>query len=349
MSRALSDYDFDLPEELIAAHPSASRDGCRLLMLDRSCGTVGHGVFKDIPKQFRSGDVLVLNDSRVLRSRIRAVKSTGGAVEVLLLRSIGATAWQALIRGKNVRTGTGIILPGNITAAVTAEDGISRTLELAQPLPDDYLSIHGSLPLPPYIVKKRIDAGEPGTSAADDTDYQNVYASNDGSAAAPTAGLHFTEALLTEIAALGVSIVRLTLHTGYGTFAPMSEMDITRHPMHAEEFFIPDATAASICTAKREGRRIIACGTTAARVLESEYDPAANIFRRHTGDTAIFIYPPYRFSCVDALITNFHTPRSTLLALVSAFAGHERIRAAYRTAVSMRYRFFSYGDAMFIY
>ncbi|MEK6797225.1 MAG: tRNA preQ1(34) S-adenosylmethionine ribosyltransferase-isomerase QueA [Spirochaetota bacterium] len=349
MSSRLSDYDLPLPDALIATHPSAVRDECRLMAVDRASGALQHAIFRDIPNLLRSGDVLVLNDSRVIRSRIHAVKKSGGRAEILLFKRIDERTWDALVRGKNIRHGTELFLPGDMRATIAGSDGTARRLVFSRDLTRDYLAANGAIPLPPYIIKRREADGEPDTTERDNIDYQNVYAQAEGSAAAPTAGLHFTDALLDAIAARGVEILRLTLHTGYGTFAPMSEDDITAHRMHAEEFIIPQVSAERIVRAKQEGRRIIATGTTAARVLESEYDADAMRFRRLTGETSIFIYPPYRPVCIDALITNFHTPRSTLLALVAAFAGFQHCMNAYRTARDMRYRFFSYGDAMFIH
>ncbi|MBI4978132.1 MAG: tRNA preQ1(34) S-adenosylmethionine ribosyltransferase-isomerase QueA [Spirochaetes bacterium] len=345
---SLSDYDFTLPDGLIATHPSATRDTCRLMVLSRMNGALSHERFSGIAAHFRSGDILIVNDAKVIRARLSAKKKSGGSVEVLLLKKIDVFTWNVLTKGAAVQSGTTVTLPGGVTAEIVSADNKVRTARFSEAITEKYLAENGTIPLPPYILKRRKDSGESVTAPGDNDDYQSVYARNTGSVAAPTAGLHFTETLLASLRENGVQIYPLTLHVGYDTFTPMTGADIRQHHMHAESFIIPGDTAAAVIDAKREHRRVIACGTTAVRVLESEYDASRNAFRRTSGETSIFIYPPYQFGCIDGMITNFHTPRSTLLAMVSAFAGYDHLRAAYHTAIAERYRFFSFGDAMFI-
>ncbi len=342
-------YNFALPKSLIATKPEQKRDECRLMVLEG--GDISHKHFYNIVDYFNKGDMLVLNDSKVLLARIFAHKKTGGKVEILLLNKIEPNIWQAILKGKNLKDGDTLYIEYNntkIEAIIKSTNDNTKTIEFSTNIDDSILSVIGHIPLPPYIISERIERGEQEYYESDKTYYQNVFAKNYGSAASPTASLHFTTDLLEQIKAKGVDIAYITLHVGMGTFAPLKTERITEHNMHYEKFFISDSTASLIMQKKAEGKNIIASGTTVARVLESEYNNTANSFNRHEGKTNIFIYPPYKFKCVDKLITNFHTPHSTLLAMVSAFAGYETIMNAYSVAVESGYRFFSYGDAMII-
>ncbi len=364
----VADFEFHLPEELIAQHPAPTRDASRLLVLHRENARVEHKTFRDVLEFFQRGDVLVLNNSRVIPARLRAVNPmTNGAFEVLLLEENARNDWWAMMRpGKRARVGSEIFLTDThgvrteISATVIdVNDEGHRRLRFDQrsasvPLTSDFNIINeleklGELPLPPYIKRTPQQQTE-----NDFTRYQTVFARDHGSVAAPTAGLHFTEELLNEICARGVEICHVTLHVGLGTFAPVKADDVTDHAMHHERFHVTDDVAEKINAAKSVGRRVIAVGTTSVRVLESVAREHDGKIIGGTGRTNIFIHPPYRFRIVDALLTNFHLPRSTLLMLVSAFAspgesiGREKILAAYDEAVRKRYRFFSYGDAMLI-
>ncbi len=343
-------YNFPLPKNLIATTPTECRDKCRLMVLE-SGGDISHKQFYNVLDYFSEGDVLVLNDSKVLLARIFAHKTTGGKVEILLLKQTAPNTWQAILRGKNLKDGDVLHIDYNdtkIEATIKSTIENTRILEFSIDMNDSVLADIGLIPLPPYIISERLERGEDEYYESDKTYYQNVFAKNYGSAASPTASLHFTDELLEAIRTKGVSIVYITLHVGMGTFSPLKTERITEHTMHYEKFFISDETAAIIKQKKLEGKNIIASGTTVARVLESEYEPDSNSFKRHEGETNIFIYPPYKFKCVDRLITNFHTPHSTLLAMVSAFAGYEAIMNAYSVAIENGYRFFSYGDSMFL-
>ncbi len=364
----VADFEFHLPEELIAQQPAPTRDASRLLVLHRENARVEHKRFRHVLEIFQRGDVLVLNDSRVIPARLRGVNSiTGGAFEILLLEEVSANDWWAMMRpGKRARLGTEIFLTDargartEISATVLDVNSEGhRRLRFAQraasvPLASDFNIIHeldklGELPLPPYIRRAPHQPSE-----QDHTRYQTVFARDHGSVAAPTAGLHFTQELLHEITQRGVEICHVTLHVGLGTFAPVKADDVNDHVMHHERFHVTDAVAQKINAAKSEGRRVIAVGTTSVRVLESVARAHDGKIISGSGRTDIFIHPPYRFRIVDALLTNFHLPRSTLLMLVSAFAspnetgGREKILNAYAEAVRERYRFFSYGDAMLI-
>ncbi len=344
-----SAYSFDLPEELIAQHPAPVRDASRLMVVLPS--GIEHKIFRDLPSVLRSGDVLVLNETRVIAARLFGTRAgTGGAVEVLLLHpadgarydpNANANVWTALVRpAKRLRRGATIAFGDLGVAHVTGklEEGI-RTLHFEVPIPfESFLERAGRLPLPPYI---RNDSDEAQIR------YQTVFAREPGSVAAPTASLHFTPELLEEIRDRGVEIVRLTLDVGLGTFRPMKGERLDEHTMHAETYVIPPATAETIARAKREGRRVVAAGTTVVRALEGRAQ-SNGALTAGEGSTSIFIRPGFVFRVVDAMITNFHLPQSTLLVLVSAFAGRERILHAYREAVSHSYRFFSFGDAMFL-
>ncbi len=338
----VTDFDYELPEELIAQTPVEPRDAARLLVVHRDSGRLEHRVFRDLPQYLVPGDVLVLNDTRVMPARLFGTKEpTGGRVEVLLLRRASADTWEALVRpGRRLAPGVRIVFGrGELTAEVvdrTESGGRLLKFSPADNL-DERLAALGQVPLPPYI---RAPLQDPER-------YQTVYARDAGSAAAPTAGLHFTPVLLDRIRAQGVAIEYVTLHVGLGTFRPVQAERIQEHRMHAEYFSIPPATAAAVNAAAREGRRVVAVGTTVARTLEAAA-VAEDEVRAGDGWTDLFIYPGYRWKVVDVLITNFHLPRSTLLMLVSAFLGRERTLAAYQEAVRERYRFFSFGDAMLI-
>ena len=337
-----SDFYYDLPPELIAQTPLAQRDASRLLTLDRASGEIGHHFFRDLPQFLRHGDCLVLNDSRVLPARLLGRRDTGGAAEVLLLTDRGDRTWECLVRpGRRLRTGAKLIfgeglLRGEVTGVLPDGNRLVRFdyegifLELLERL--------GQMALPPYI-KEELEDGER---------YQTVYAKNVGSAAAPTAGLHFTPELLERIRAMGVTLAWVTLHVGLGTFRPVKEEEITDHQMHAEYCSIPEETAEAIRRTRSGGGRVICVGTTSCRTLESFADDDGTV-KAASGWTDIFLYPGCTFRVTDALVTNFHLPESTLLMLVSALAGRERIMEAYRQAIERRYRFFSFGDAMFIY
>ncbi|HEY4431182.1 MAG TPA: tRNA preQ1(34) S-adenosylmethionine ribosyltransferase-isomerase QueA [Paenibacillus sp.] len=337
-------YDFHLPEELIAQTPLSDRSSSRLLLVNKEDGELAHRHFTDIINYFRPGDTLVLNDTRVIPARLFGVKEdTGAKAEVLLLKNLGDDRWEALVKpGKKLKTGAVIIFSDELRAVIEDEaDMGGRTLRfIYQGIFQEILDRLGTMPLPPYI-KETLDDRER---------YQTVYAKHEGSAAAPTAGLHFTKELLEQIKAKGVNIAYITLHVGLGTFRPMSVEKVEEHVMHSEYFVMSQETADTINATKEQGGRIIAVGTTSCRTLETvgrqcEGGPLVEC----SGWTDIFIYPGYKFSVVNALITNFHLPKSTLVMLVSALAGREHILAAYEEAIEQKYRFFSFGDAMFIY
>jgi S-adenosylmethionine:tRNA ribosyltransferase-isomerase len=350
-----SDFDFDLPEALIAQTPAPARDQSRLLLLHKKTGGIEHRSFLDVPTLLQPSDLLVLNDSRVLKARLRARHSqTGRAFEILLLTENETNDWWAMMKpGKRAPRGTALSMLTQselqlsaIVSDVNAEG--HRRLRFSG-IPDirTLLSQIGEVPLPPYIT-------HPGTSKFDAERYQTVYARADGSVAAPTAGLHFTQSLLDELRAKDIGTHFVTLHVGLGTFAPVKTDNLDEHVMHEEFFEVSSQTAEAITSAKVQGRRIVAVGTTTVRVLETIAQQNDGAIVPGSGRTRIFIYPPVHFRIVDALITNFHLPRSTLLMLVSAFAapgeitGRDLVLHAYREAIAKRYRFFSYGDAMFI-
>ena len=339
-----ADFDYHLPPELIAQTPVEPRDASRLLVLNRARETLEHAVFRDLPKYLRPGDLLVANESRVLPARLFGRKPTGGGVEILLLRRRDARTWEALVRGKGVREGTrlsfGPLDQSLVCRVVATLPHGGRLLEWDEPI-ETRLAELGVMPLPPYIH----------SALQDQERYQTIYSHTPGSAAAPTAGLHFTPELVARLRAQGVEWATVTLHVGLGTFRPVEVDDVTQHQMHSEYFELDATTAAAVNRAKAEGRRVIAVGTTTVRVLETagrRAEDQGGVLVPFEGDTDIFIYPPYRFRVVDGLITNFHLPRSTLLMLVSALTGRERIREAYETAIREGYRFFSFGDAMLI-
>ena len=336
-----SDFIYDLPEELIAQTPLERRDSSRLLVLNKTTGETEHRHFYDLPEYLRGGDCLVLNDSRVIPARLFGVRPTGGAVEVLLLKDLGGGRWECLTRpGKKMRPGTEASFGGGELTCVVEDvlDGGNRVIRFSyEGIFLEVLERLGQTPLPPYI-KQQLD---------DPERYQTVYAREPGSAAAPTAGLHFTPELLEKIRAMGVEICFVTLHVGLGTFRPVQAEDVNEHKMHSEYCTIPPETAEIINRTKRNGGRVISVGTTSCRTLESFAKPDGTV-EAGGGWTDIFIYPGYAFKCIDALVTNFHLPGSTLVMLVSALAGRENILNAYKTAVEMQYRFFSFGDAMLI-
>ena len=337
-----SDFYYDLPQELIAQTPLQQRDASRLLCMDRSSGRCEHRHFSDITQYLRSGDTLVVNNSRVLPARLLGCRPTGGAVEVLLLRDKGNGVWECLTRpGRKTQPGQELIFgDGELTATVVGalEDGNKLVQFHYEGIFLEVLERLGKMPLPPYI-REELDDGER---------YQTVYSKVSGSAAAPTAGLHFTMELLDKIKAMGVSIAQVTLHVGLGTFRPVKAEQITDHHMHAEFCTMDAGTADILNETRRRGGRIICVGTTSCRTLESLVNTDGS-FSEKSAWTEIFIYPGYQFRAMDALITNFHLPESTLVMLVSAFAGREAVLAAYEEAVRQRYRFFSFGDAMFLY
>ncbi|GIP55520.1 tRNA preQ1(34) S-adenosylmethionine ribosyltransferase-isomerase QueA [Paenibacillus vini] len=337
-------YDFELPEELIAQTPLADRSASRLLTLNKRDGSTQHRIFSDIVEYLKPGDTLVLNDTRVIPARLFGIKEdTGAKAEVLLLKNLGGDLWEALVKpGKKLKTGSVIVFSEELKATVESEGEMGgRVLRFTyQGIFNEILDRLGQMPLPPYI-KEKLDDRER---------YQTVYSKHEGSAAAPTAGLHFTESLLEEIKAKGIDIAFVTLHVGLGTFRPMSVDRVEDHVMHEEYYVLPQETADILNETKARGGRVIAVGTTSARTLETVAQKCAGgPVVKSSGWTGIFIYPGYEFGLVDALITNFHLPKSTLVMLVSALAGRENILKAYREAIEQRYRFFSFGDAMFIY
>lgn len=337
-----SDFDFHLPDELIAQTPLERRDASRLLVLDKDTGATQHMHFYDLPKLLNPGDCLVLNDSRVLPARLLGHREpTGGAVEVLLLIDRGDKVWECLVRpGRKVKPGARLSFGDGLLTADVLEstEGGNRLIRFHyEGIFLELLERLGKMPLPPYIKEELQDPER----------YQTVYSREVGSAAAPTAGLHFTRQLLEQIQAMGVRVCYVTLHVGLGTFRPVKEEEITDHEMHAEYCMISAETAETINRTKREGGRVICVGTTSCRTIESWADSDGTM-RESAGWTSIFIYPGYRFKVLDCLITNFHLPQSTLVMLVSALAGREHILSAYEEAVRERYRFFSFGDAMFI-
>ncbi|MBZ4665337.1 tRNA preQ1(34) S-adenosylmethionine ribosyltransferase-isomerase QueA [Mahella sp.] len=338
----LEDFDYDLPEELIAQKPLEQRDMSRLLVYDRKTKSINHRIFKDIVEYLQAGDTLVINDTKVIPARLIGYREdTGGKIEFLLLRRLEADKWEIIERpGHRAKIGTVFVFGnGELKARIlekTSQGG--RIVEfMYDGIFEEILDKLGQMPLPPYI-KEKLD---------DKERYQTVYAKNEGSAAAPTAGLHFTDELLQRIEDKGVNIVHITLHVGLGTFRPVKEDDITKHQMHSEYYQVSRQAADVINDTHKGGHRVFAVGTTCVRTLETVTDEKGIT---HAGDgwTDIFIYPGYRFKAIDALITNFHLPKSTLLMLISAFAGREEILRVYKEAVEKRYRFFSFGDAMLI-
>ena len=340
-----SDFYYDLPEELIAQFPSEERDGCRMMVLDRADGSTSHRIFRDITEYLRPDDVIVVNSSKVIPARLLGkTEKTGSDMELLLLKRLEGGEWETLVRpGKRAKIGSSFVFGDCLRATVTdIVDGGNRVVKFEYDT-EKYKTVYevldavGNMPLPPYITKK-LERKE---------DYQTVYAKKEGSAAAPTAGLHFTEELLRKVKDMGVGYVEVMLHVGLGTFRPVKVEKIEEHLMHSEYFEITPEAAEELNRRRARGGRIIAVGTTSARVLESVTD-SEGVVHPMSGNTAIFIYPGYKYKAVDALITNFHLPESTLIMLVSALAGKETVMKAYEEAVRERYRFFSFGDAMLI-
>lgn len=336
-----SDFDYYLPEEQIAQTPAEPRDSSRLLVYDRKKDEIYHKHFYDIVDFLKEGDVLVRNNTKVLPARIFAYTENGGKVEVLLLKRFNLTDWEVLVKpGKKARIGAKLTVSQDLSLVVTdifEESGSRKVTFNFDGVFEDVISRIGEMPLPPYITEKLKDKER----------YQTVYAKVDGSAAAPTAGLHFTDALFEKLKAKGVEVVDVLLHVGLGTFRPVKADNVLEHHMHSEYYEIGEEAAERINKAKKEGRRIIAVGTTSVRTLESAADENGFV-KPIKGNTEIFIYPPYKFKCVDALITNFHLPKSTLIMLVASMTGREKILDIYKTAVEEKYRFFSFGDAMLI-
>ncbi|MGE5851022.1 MAG: S-adenosylmethionine:tRNA ribosyltransferase-isomerase [Candidatus Methylomirabilota bacterium] len=371
----LSDFDYHLPPELIAQEPAADRDASRLLILHRRSEQIEHRRFSDLPKYFRAGDVLIINDTRVIPARLYGVFEDGKSVEVLLLHPAGDLSWEALVKpARPARAGSKLVLAcGHLTVTVTRQGSYGRRF-LRLPADVDLRAIlnsYGVMPLPPYIkrgVESRTQPSGLGTRSAetrsenlghpggarltalgslDRERYQTVYAQEEGAVAAPTAGLHFTTALLDRIRKRGVLVHPLTLHVGPGTFQPVRAEDVSHHRMEPERYAVPDGTALAIKAAKTEGRRVIAVGTTSVRTLEHAAAQDGTV-KAGDAETDLFITPGYRFRVVEILLTNFHLPRSTLLMLVAAFAGLEPVRRAYAEAIAHGYRFYSYGDAILI-
>lgn len=350
-----SDFDYNLPESSIAQTPVEPRDSSRLLVLHRASGKIEHRIFRDVGDYLRAGDLLVLNQTRVIPARIYARKETGGRVELLLLRRRDELTWEALVGGKGLRVGKKMFLesgdssrretekrPTSGDVGVQAEiiellNGSERLIKFTEPI-EPYFSKVGNVPLPPYIHEKLSDPER----------YQTVYAREPGSAAAPTAGLHFTPRLLEELQALGVKVAYVTLHVGLDTFAPVTEDNPQEHIIHSEWCELPQETAALINETKQAGGRVVAVGTTSVRTLESAGQAERDAVSPYAGSTSLFILPGYEFKVIDVMITNFHLPKSTLLMLVSAFAGRETILKTYETAIQEGYHFYSFGDAMII-
>lgn len=335
-----SDFYYDLPPEQIAQTPAEPRDSSRLFVYNRAEDKIEHRIFRDVIDYLKAGDVLVINNTKVLPARLYAHTEHGGLIEILLLKRLERDKWEVLAKpGKKCAIGKSFKIGDKLSFTVEGiTDSGERIINFSYDgVFENILEEVGSMPLPPYIKEKLKDKDR----------YQTVYAKTDGSAAAPTAGLHFTPELLEKIRAMGVEIVEVLLHVGLGTFRPVKEDIITDHKMHGEYYEVSEEAAAALNRAKAEGRRIIAVGTTSVRTLESATGEDG-IVRAGSGETYIFIYPPYKFKCVDALITNFHLPESTLVMLVAALVGREKILSLYKTAVEEKYRFFSFGDAMFI-
>jgi S-adenosylmethionine:tRNA ribosyltransferase-isomerase len=342
----LSDLDYPLPKEKIALFPTEDRPAAKLLCADRASGACRHKIFRDLPELLKPTDLLVLNNTKVLPARLFGEKPTGGKVEALLLKELEGNIWEALLKpGGRIADGSilafsqnRIVLEAKVLKPLVPGTG-KRLLFFQGTGVKEKLRALGHVPLPPYIDRP--------DQPADHETYQTVFAKKEGAVAAPTAGLHFDKPLLKKLAGMGVEITDVTLHVSYGTFQPITAEHIEEHQMFEEEYEIPAETAHKINAAKRAGRRVIVCGTTCVRALESSVDQTGKLIAQR-GKTSIFIYPPYDFKIVDGLITNFHMPKSTLLAMVAAFLGYEKLMAAYNTALHLNYRFASYGDAMLI-
>lgn len=340
-----SDYDYDLPSGLIAQSPAEPRDSCRLLVVDRASGQIDHRTFSDLGEYLEPGDLLVLNETRVLPARLLGFKdASGGAAEVLLLRERGEDTWEALVKpGRRLPPGVKVVFgDGRLTGLIVGvlEESGGRLIQFTARGGSVRQAVReiGEVPLPPYITRPLDDPEK----------YQTVYGTDERSAAAPTAGLHFTSAMLDRLTGSGVHTARVELDVGLDTFRPVSEEDPAKHHIHTERFRVPSWTAESVNDARARASKVVAVGTTAVRALESAYDESAGRVVAAEGNTELFILPGFRFAAVDALVTNFHVPRSTLLMMVSAFAGRELVMRAYATAIEERYRFLSFGDAMLI-
>ena len=339
----VSDFNYELPLHLIAQHPYDKRDEARLMVLDKTNKTIEHKVFKDVIDYLNPGDCLVINNTKVIPARLYGKKDTGANVEFLLLKRIEGDFWEAMVRpGSKLKAGAKVLFGDGLLKATVLDvlENGNRKVEFEYDgIFNEILDKIGLMPLPPYITE---------ATKEDNSKYQTVYAKHDGSAAAPTAGLHFTEELLKRIKEKGVEVANVTLHVGIGTFRPVKVENVEEHEMHSEHYYIKQEDVDKINNAKKNGKRVIACGTTSCRVLESVADENG-MMKAVEGDTSIFIYPGYKFKCVDSLITNFHLPESTLIMLVSTLAGQDFIMNAYNEAVKEEYKFFSFGDAMIIH
>ncbi len=334
-----SDFDYDLPSSFIAQTPVEPRDSSRLLVLNRSNGTLDHRQFREIGQYLHPGDLLVVNRTRVIPARIFARKTTGGSVEILLVRREDTFTWECLVGGKGLTAGKKIAIEDGPSAEIVEVlEGSRRRIRFTEPI-EPFFPLIGNVPLPPYIHEPLKDPER----------YQTVYARDPGSVAAPTAGLHFTPRLMEDLKSGGVKFAEVTLHVGLDTFAPVTEENPEQHQIHTEWCEIPPATVEAITQTRQTGGRIIAVGTTSVRTLESSAKVGENGIVSYSGPTNLYILPGYKFKLVDAMITNFHLPKSTLIMLVSAFAGREQILNAYNIAKREKYRFYSFGDAMFIY
>ncbi len=338
----VADFNYELPKELIAQHPYDKRDEARLMVLDKNNESIEHKVFKDVIDYLNAGDCLVINNTKVIPARLYGKKDTGANVQFLLLKRIEGDTWEAMVKpGNKLKPGSKVIFGDGLLKATVQEilEGGNRKVEFEYDgIFNEILDQIGMMPLPPYITE---------ASREDNEKYQTVYARYEGSAAAPTAGLHFTEELLEKIREKGVEVANVTLHVGIGTFRPVKVETVEEHEMHSEHYYIKKEDADKINKAKLNGNRVIAVGTTSCRVLESVADEKGMV-KEIEGDTSIFIYPGYEFKCIDSLITNFHLPESTLIMLVSSLAGKDFIMKAYNEAVQKKYKFFSFGDAMII-
>ena len=338
----VADFNYELPKELIAQHPYDKRDEARLMVLNRNEEKIEHKVFKDVIDYLNPGDCLVINNTKVIPARLYGKKDTGANVQFLLLKRIEGDTWEAMVKpGNKLKPGSKVVFGDGVLKATVQEilEGGNRKVEFEyNGIFNEILDQIGMMPLPPYITE---------ASREDNEKYQTVYARYEGSAAAPTAGLHFTEELLEKIKEKGVEVANVTLHVGIGTFRPVKVETVEEHEMHSEHYYIKKEDSEKINRAKQNGNRVIAVGTTSCRVLESVADENGMV-KEIEGDTSIFIYPGYKFKCIDSLITNFHLPESTLIMLVSSLAGKDFIMKAYNEAVKEKYKFFSFGDAMII-
>ncbi len=336
-----SEFYFNLPSELIAQKPSDKRGESRLLVVNRAGGELNHKMITDFPGLIEEGTLIVVNNSRVRKARLFGKSLNGGKVEFLLIKKINRNSWETMVSKRKKQTvGKEFIFPAGIKGTIKENSGQKTIISFSDEINDDWLDKHGHIPLPPYI--KREDTNE------DRERYQTVYAEKTGSVAAPTAGLHFTKEILRQLKLRNIEVVSVTLHVGQGTFIPVRTENVEEHKMHREEYEISEYTAGRIDKALKEGRKILAVGTTSVRTIESAWDSKSNSIIPGKASTDIYIYPGYKFQVADQMLTNFHTPDSSLILLVSAFAGKDNISRAYKTAIEEKYRFFSYGDAMLI-